>query len=313
MNKKLFIAFLVAALAIPGCGNASNSDTTAAEETSFAPISVTTAYSRGSTAEDYTTSEDDVDISDLPIDPDYDFDVDTMKASDFGGAFSNTYSSTTDSYTILPGDECENTVTVIKGETDGPTVYVIAGIHGDEEAAWQAGKLLRQISIKAGTLYVIHAPILATAKAHVRKIEGKDPNRVWPGDPDGTAAERVAYALFNDVKEKNPDFVLDLHEARIVRNDGDCLGSSIIYTDLDLFPGDLFFDFMSDTEAGLVCSHKFHSDSPSPDGSLNYTISTELKIPTMTVETFRGYQMDNRISDQLAVVEYVLQYYGMVD
>ena len=44
----------------------------------------------------------------------------------------------------------------------------------------------------------------------------------------------------------------------------------------------------------------------------NNTITTQLGIPTITVETFRGYEMERRIGDQLDVVQYVIRYYGMV-
>ena len=38
----------------------------------------------------------------------------------------------------------------------------------------------------------------------------------------------------------------------------------------------------------------------------------ELKIPAITVETFRGYPLERRIADQLDVVQYALRYYGMI-
>lgn len=302
--KTLIISFMLTALIFSGCGNASN------ETVSLAPVTVTTeAQPENGTR----ASDSEVALEDLPIDPAYDFDVDSMKASDFGGAFSKTYSCDVSTYTIGDSANTTHTVTVIDGEKSGPSVYIIAGIHGDEEAAWQAGKLLKNVSIKAGTLYVIAPANESGAKAHKRNLAGEDPNRVWPGSASGSDASRNAYYIYQDVKDKDPDFVIDLHEARIIKTDGDTLGSSITYTSLDSWPENLFFNFMSDTQSGKVCSRPFHSDSPSPDGSTNWAITTGLDIPTMTVETFRGYQMDNRISDQLAVVQYVLQYYEMVD
>lgn len=35
-------------------------------------------------------------------------------------------------------------------------------------------------------------------------------------------------------------------------------------------------------------------------------------IPTITVETYRGYELERRIGDQLDIVEYVLRYYGLI-
>lgn len=303
--KTLILSFMLTALIFSGCGNASN------DTVSLAPVTVTTeAQPENGTR----ASDSEVALEDLPIDPAYDFDVDTMKASDFGGAFSKKYSSEVSTYTIGDGGtSTTHTVTVIEGDKSGPSVYVIAGIHGDEEAAWQAGKLLKNITIKAGTLYIIAPANEQGALTHKRQLSGEDPNRVWPGSATGTDAQKNAYYIYQDVKDKDPDFVMDLHEARVIKTDGDCLGSSIIYTNLDVWPDGLFLNFMSDTASGKVCSRAFHSDSPGPDNSINKTITEGLEIPVMTVETFRGYQMDNRISDQLAVVQYVLQYYEMVD
>ena len=308
MSKKFLLIFLVAALLLPGCSNSS--------EPTYAPIAVTTKSNDTIEHVDRVDKDDEseeVDLEELPIDPPYNFDIDSMKASDFG-AFESNYGSTTSTYKIMSGDDiCEHEVTVIKGRANGPSVYVIAGIHGDEEAAWRAGNLLKKVSIKAGTLYVLSPANNPGSKTHKRKIDGVDPNRVWPGNSNGNAAERNAAGIFADVKDKKPDFVFDLHEARIVRADGDSLASSITYTTLDNWPDGLYFDFMADTEAGLVTTKPFHSDSPSPSKSVNESISTKLNIPTVTVETFRGYQMKDRLTDQLAVVEYVLQYFRMVD
>lgn len=298
--KKIILLLTLTALLLPGCGCASTEET-------FAPISATTDATE--TKKDSNNGS----LEDLAIDPPYSFDVDSMNPSDFG-AFKTTYYQEVSTYTIGDGTEAaSHTVTVLEGDKSGKTVYIIAGIHGDEEAAWQAGKLLKKASIKAGTVYIVAPASELGAKQKSRKIEGNDPNRCWPGKADGTAAERNAYYIYQDVLDKDPDFVIDLHEARVVQSDGDSLGSSILYSNLDIWPDGLFFDFMSDTQAGKVCSRPFHSDSPGKVGSINRVITEEAKIPVMTIETFRGYQMDNRISDQLAVCEYVLRYFNMVD
>ncbi|MBQ7247397.1 MAG: succinylglutamate desuccinylase/aspartoacylase family protein [Lachnospiraceae bacterium] len=312
--KKIAL-ILAAAILLTACGGApgtagseentaaAESETTSAAMT-FAPISVTTSATEA-------TKED---LADLQPDPPYDFDVDTMVPSDFGDFFTGTYSVATSSYKLLEGDGYENEVFVISSDNEGPTVYVIAGIHGDEEAAWQAGKLLKKISIKCGKLYVI-APANrwgASAVPKTRYLDGKDPNRAFPGDPSGTNAQRFAYALYNDVKDKAPDFVFDLHEAVIVQEGRDYLGSSIIYSDMELF-GDLIIDLVLASQEGEICTKPFNFYSPGPAGSINRTITEGLRIPVMTVETFRGYQMRDRISDQLDVVQYVLRSYGLVD
>ena len=264
-------------------------------------------------AADEAEEAEDTDLASMPLDPPYDFDPDSMQPSDFGDYFTQSYDCETETYTLLPGDSFRNEVTVIRGAEDGPSVYVVAGVHGDEEAAWQTGKLLKKIGIRAGTLYIL-APANPWGAAKVpmsRYVEGKDLNRSFPGNAEGTPAQRVADAIFRDISEKQPDFVFDLHEAAIVREDRDYLGSSLIFTSLDGYD-ELFFDMLWATEDGELCSRPFFLYSPAPEGSINRTVSDQLGLPIVTVETFRGYPMENRIGDQLAIVQYVLQSYGMV-
>lgn len=257
--------------------------------------------------------EEPEDLENMPLDPDYDFDVDAMTPADFGDFFTAEYPCDVSEYALLPGSSWQNEVTVIRGAEDGPIVYVVAGVHGDEEAAWQTGKLLKKISIKAGTLYIL-APANKWGAQKLPKsrfLDKKDLNRSFPGNPSGTAAQQVAYAIYHDIKAKQPVFVFDLHEASVVQEGRDYLGSSLIFTDVTLFD-ELFFDLLWATEDGEVCSRPFNYYSPGPDGSVNNTVTKGLGIPAMTVETFRGYPMENRISDQLDIVQYVLHYYGMV-
>jgi len=41
-------------------------------------------------------------------------------------------------------------------------------------------------------------------------IDGKNLNRVYPGKPDGTVSERIAYAITNQIIER-ADFLVDIH------------------------------------------------------------------------------------------------------
>lgn len=308
MKLRLTAAALIVCVFLSACGNAASIE--AQSESSPSPAFTAAPV----TAVEKESEEKGIaDPRDLTIDPPYDFDVDTMEPFDFGDFFVQEYDCEKSSYKLLEGSDFETEVTVIKGKEAGPSVYVIAGIHGDEEAAWQTGKLLKKATIKAGTLYVI-APANrwgAEKLPKSRYIDGKDPNRVWPGNPSGNSAEQVAYSIFKDVEAKKPDFVFDLHEARLVEDDRDYLGSSLIFSDLSLME-EMFMDLLFATQSGEICSMPFDYYGPGPDGSINRTITEQLNIPVITVETFRGYEMEDRISDQLDIIQYVLRYYGMV-
>ena len=73
------------------------------------------------------------------IEPEVTFDIHTKTAADFVDDFSTVYDVTRESYLLTPGADTETTVVKIVGAEPGPTIYVAAGIHGDERAAWYAG------------------------------------------------------------------------------------------------------------------------------------------------------------------------------
>ena len=253
--------------------------------------------------------------ADYVIDPPYDFDPEEMLPRDFGDYFTQDFEGCqVSTYKIGEGSPWENEVTLIQSEHEGPAVYVIAAVHGDEEAAYRAGNLLKKITIQSGSLYILSPanPWGAAMEPPSRYVVlGEDLNRSFPGDPAGRPAQQAAAYIFADVERVQPDFVFDLHEARIVSEGRDFLGSSLIFTSLEGMD-DLFLEMITDTENGLLCSEPFQYYSPGPAGSVNRIVTTQLGIPTVTVETFRGYEMERRIGDQLDVVQYVLRWYGMV-
>lgn len=251
----------------------------------------------------------------VEIDPPYSFDPEQMVPSDFRDHFlDRNYPTHVSTYKIAEGTDIENEVTMLKGAEDGPCVYVVAGVHGDEQAAWEAGKLLKKINIKAGTLYILSPANVwgASSSPKSRYIDGLyDLNRSFPGTSDGNKGERAAYSIYQDIKQVDPVFLFDLHEARSNNENQDFLGSSLIYTSLDKM-SDLYLSLLLATESGQVGSERFNFFAPGPIGSLNNTVTTNLGIPTITVETYRGYPLERRIGDQLDIVEYVLDYYGML-
>ena len=249
------------------------------------------------------------------IDPAYNFDPNEMYPWDFGGHFSEqSYVTDVSTYKIGEGTDAENEVTVLTGEAEGPSVYVVAGVHGDEQAAWETGNQLKKIKLKAGKLYVLSPANRWGASKEPRSryvTEKYDLNRSFPGDPNGDPAQRVADTIFRDIERLNPVFLFDLHEARKNSENYDFLGSSLIYTDLAGME-DLYLGLLAATATGEVGSEQFNFFAPGPIGSINNTVSTQLKIPVITVETYRGYPLERRIGDQLDIVEYVLDYYGMI-
>lgn len=214
-------------------------------------------------------------------------------------------------YLLLEGTEWENAVCVLRGAEEGPAVYVVAGLHGDETAGWTAAGRLKDGPLRAGTLYIL-SPANTYGAEHDRRTtrSDRDVNRNFPGDPGGTDAQRIAAAIYEDIRDKAPALVLDLHEAREHQGERDDLGSSVIVGSLDGVE-DLVMNILLDSGDGELCASPFDLFSSPPEGSLNRTVTLELGIPTITVETAREEELERRVDDHLEMLDYILKFYAM--
>ncbi len=243
---------------------------------------------------------------------------DEWKLPDFDGCFEKRYETVVETYKIAEGTEEENTVTVLRGEEEGPTVYIVAGVHGDEQAGWRAGNLVKDATVKAGTVYIVSPANQHGAENDRRRTKGDwDLNRNFPGDPNGWDAERIAYSIFTDIQDKKPVIVLDLHEAIAKEDDYEKLGSnyaalgnSLICQSLDGI-GDLVLEAILESEDGNLCANPLILYGSPPSGSVNETVTNRLGIPAITVETLRAEPLSQRVQNQLEIVEFVFEYYGL--
>jgi len=107
-------------------------------------------------------------------------------------------------------------VSVIRGPKPGPVLALIAGTHGYEYPGITALQRLR-LSIRpedlSGTLILVHIanpPSFYGRTIYYSPADGKNLNRVYPGRPDGTLSERIAYRITHDIIEQS-DYLVDLH------------------------------------------------------------------------------------------------------
>lgn len=220
-------------------------------------------------------------------------------------------SGVSDSYALLGGTSLEMEVKVLRGKKDGPSIYLVAGVHGDETAGCAAAAELAGDRLLAGSLYILSPANVYGAKHGQRKTEEeRDLNRNFPGDPEGCDAEQIAAAVFGDIEEKKPELVLDLHEAAETEGDRDFLGNSLICQSLDGV-GDLILSLLSESERTDFTSAPFTLYGSPPAGSLNRAVTEGLKIPVITVETFRGEPQETRVKNHLSVVRYILKAFEM--
>ena len=111
-------------------------------------------------------------------------------------------------------------VHAVHGKLDGPTVFVSAGVHGDEVIGVEiVRRLLRAPALSSlrGSLFVV--PIVNTFGFlnHSRYLpDRRDLNRCFPGSPSGSLAARLANVFVTEILERS-DLGIDLHSAAIHR------------------------------------------------------------------------------------------------
>src|SRR5438105_2261222 len=104
----------------------------------------------------------------------------------------------------------------ITGAKPGPVLFVNAGVHGGEYPAVEAViRLSNTLDPKkiAGTVIlmpVMNLPAFRTRTPFVCPVDNVNPNRVFPGDPDGSYSEQMTHALINEFVV-HADAYVDLH------------------------------------------------------------------------------------------------------
>ncbi len=133
---------------------------------------------------------------------------------------------------LMEGTEWETVLYKISSPTEGPTVMIIGGIHGNEPAGFKAADTMKNWAIDRGTLLVLPRANVPAIEARSRRApsDGLDLNRTFPGDADGTGTEIMASVIVSLMEEFEPDWVIDLHEAsNFERNVPGSLGQTLIY------------------------------------------------------------------------------------
>lgn len=148
-------------------------------------------------------------------------------------------------------------VHVIHGKTDGPTVFVSAGIHGDEVIGIEiVRRLIKSPALRSirGTLIVV--PIVNSFGFISRSRylpDRRDLNRCFPGSERGSLAARLANLFLTEIVSR-ADVGIDLHSAAIHRTN---------YPQVRVSPGDPDMREMADAFGAPIIMQ-----SPMREGSL---------------------------------------------
>jgi len=110
---------------------------------------------------------------------------------------------------------------LINGVGEGPTLVVTAGVHAAEyasiAAALELGRSLDPAGLSGRVMVVpvVNMPAFSARSIYVCPLDGKNPNRMFPGNPHGTASEQIAHWLFRNVILQGTYYV-DLHGGDLI-------------------------------------------------------------------------------------------------
>jgi predicted deacylase len=104
----------------------------------------------------------------------------------------------------------------IKGRREGPVVWLTACVHGDEVGGIVIiQELFRKLStqLRIGSVYAfpLMNPIGFETVSRQITLSKEDLNRSFPGDKNGSLAERIAERILTTITATQPLLALDLH------------------------------------------------------------------------------------------------------
>ncbi len=120
--------------------------------------------------------------------------------------------------TATPGGiPIRQTILIVGGTAPGPVLFVSGGVHGDEwEGPLAIIRLFRQLEpqeVRGTFVGLVAANVPAfDAGMHNSPIDGLSLNSVFPGDPNGSVTQQIAYWMGERLIGPS-DFFIDLHSS----------------------------------------------------------------------------------------------------
>lgn len=190
------------------------------------------------------------------------------------------------------------THTIRGGAGDGPTLGLIAGIHGDEPLGVETVRRfvaeLDPASFK-GSLFVLPVanPYAFQGLTRNTSVDMNNLNRIFPGDPDGMLSDQLAAAIVEQIVPRC-DYLIDFHS-----------GGNLATVD---------YAYLHDNE-GLAqafgCEILFRG--PSYPGSLGFH-ARENGVPTIVSELGGGQQLNEHyVQKGLRGIRNVMMKLGMLE
>jgi len=212
-------------------------------------------------------------------------------------------------------------VITVSASKPGPRIAITANVHGDEVTGVGVVHALPSLldgKLQKGTvlLYPTLNPVGLASMTRAIPPDGRDLNRLFPGDAKGAPTDRHARILWDDLVRNRPDLLIDLHADSPL---------SIPYAIVDRAVHlrqkarekleQKAFELA--TASGLTVLWEYQDTQYAHfdlDRSLTGAVMNHQRIPTMTLEVGPRLHLDPKaVSDTIHAVCSVLSHLGMID
>ena len=121
---------------------------------------------------------------------------------------------------LFEGVPVSTPVLVVNGALPGPTLCMTAAVHGDElngiEMVRRVMHDLEPLKVSGAVIGIPIVNVQGFRRGSRYLPDRRDLNRYFPGNPNGSAAARIAYSFFNELVS-NCDALIDLHTGSFER------------------------------------------------------------------------------------------------
>ena len=232
------------------------------------------------------------------------------KAVTFGGICAEQGTKNT-GWTPVPGTDVKFPVTVINGEKGGKTVLITSAIHGCEypsiEAVFELAESLnpREISGQIIIINPVNVDAFINRRPYIVPSDGKNLNRLFPPDPNGTTGDKMAWVLAEEFI-KNVDFHIDTHGGDIPETQPSYVYYPGISEDEDTLR-------ISEEAAQYVIHAKYMIRSRATNHA--YTYSGIMGVPSLELELgectkWSGEEVEDYKENILNILKYLKVYPG---
>jgi hypothetical protein len=206
-------------------------------------------------------------------------------------------------------------VTVTDSGKEGPTAFIIGGIHGDEEAGIIAAHHITDWEPNAGQIAVLPEANPVAIEDDSRTNAHGDLNRKF--DFGEAPATPLARAIWQAVEAADPDIVMTLQESQgVYKGSPSGVGQAVFRS-----PGDDTYDAAKmgiERANQTIGSQELKFDlgpvsgpETAPTGLLTEKAAYQAGIPSFIVETYEELNMDARVRWQETITRGILDYYDL--